>query len=96
MTQDELLDLVVVLQHRLASLDARVSALETKVDAQSVPAGKGWSTSSFHEDTFNKLTSWMTMPAEALRDLVNGVSDRDLRKIVREDRIAGKTVPGKS
>jgi hypothetical protein len=88
MTNDDLVALVT-------QLNARVSALEKRVDALSVPAGKGWSGPvTFHEDNFNRLTQNMRMPAVAMRDLVNGVGDRDVRTIAKEDRESGKTTPG--
>jgi hypothetical protein len=98
MTQsyDELLDMVMQLRKEVNDLTAIVTALALKVDAQAVPARNSYVTPTFHEDTYNKLTERMTMPANAMRDLLNGVSDRDLQTITREDRIAGKTIPGKS
>jgi hypothetical protein len=83
MTQsyDELIELI-------AQLNARVSALEARMDQQSMAAnaGRGSSTPSFHQDTFNRLTENMTMPRNALAQLVNGVGDRDVQVIAREDR----------
>jgi hypothetical protein len=99
MTQsyDELLDMVLQLRKEVNDLTAVVTALALKVDAQSAPAGKGWvSPVTFSDDSYNKLTERMTMPANAMREMLNGVSDRDLQTITREDRIAGKTIPGKS